>query len=247
MARQPDPKNDDCEGPAANETPTLVNHRPYIMKTMTLKFCSRNFLAALLVATLAGCTTANYKKGDRTASDLLDAANSIATGQTKIDAVLGSLGELINNPQGDLRVGFNKFTAAVKSLEATAADVRKRVEGMRKAGNEYFQRWDQQLADIHNEDIKQRSAARRAEMQQKFTEVKRGYTEMQQAFGPFMQDLKDIQTALSTDLTVGGLAAIRSVADKTNNDGHTLRNSAQQLVSHFKSLGVALSATSPAQ
>ncbi|MCO5051032.1 MAG: DUF2959 family protein [Verrucomicrobiae bacterium] len=216
------------------------------MKIMTLKPFLQNVLAVWLVAALAGCATDNYKKGDRTASDLMDAANSIATGQTKIDTVLSSLSELVNNPQGDLSGDFKKFTAAVKSLESTAADVRKQVEGMRKDGNTYFQRWDQQLAAIQNEDIKNRSAARRAEMQQKFIEVKSGYTEAKQAFDPFMQDLKDIQIALSTDLTAGGLAAIKDVTDKTTRDGHTLQDSAQKLVNHFRNLGVELSATAPA-
>lgn len=217
------------------------------MKKSNLKLLLLQTSAVALAAVLAGCASANYKKGDSAASSLTSAANAITVGQAKIETALTNLNDLVNNPQGDLVAGFNKFNAAVKSLQATSQDVSRRVTEMRKTGNDYFQQWDQQLATIQNEDIKNRSAARKDEMEKKFADVKRSYTEVHLAFEPFLRDLKDIQTALGTDLTSGGVAAIRGVVDKANRDGEVVRSAAQQLSAHFKDLGVAMSATPSAQ
>jgi aminopeptidase N len=116
---------------------------------------------------------------------------------------------------------------------------------MRGKGNEYFKAWDEQTAQIHNEDIKNRSAERKAEMQKKFTEIKMSYTEASESFKPFLSDLKDIQTALATDLTTGGVKAIKGAADKANKDAVPLKASIEKLAGQFKDLGTAMAAAAP--
>lgn len=201
-------------------------------------------LAITLIA-LAGCASKNYQKGSDTGSGLIDAANRITAGKTKIDAVLAPLNTLVSNPQGDLVGEFNKFNDAVSDLQSSAQDVKSRVAAMRANGNEYFQNWDQQLATIKNEDIKSQSADRKAAVQKQFMDIKRSYTAVQMAFEPFMSDLKDIQAALGTDLTTGGVTAISGSAQKTNQDANALKASMDQLASQFNQLGIAMSATAP--
>ncbi|HVU26656.1 MAG TPA: DUF2959 family protein [Verrucomicrobiae bacterium] len=214
-------------------------------KSNALKFMS-NLALATALAVIAGCASGNYQKGNSTASGLTDSANKIAEGNTKIDATLSSLSDLVNNPQGDLVSKFNKFNSALKDLQSSAADVKARVAEMRKTGNEYFAQWDQQLAAIKNEDIKSRSADRKAEVQKEFSDIKRSYTQVQMAYEPFISDLKDVQTALSTDLTVGGVTAIKGAADKANKDAAQLKSAMSDLSTQFKELGVAMAANAPA-
>src|SRR5262249_34516637 len=102
-----------------------------------------------------------------------------------------------------------------------------------------------QTAQIHNEDIKNRSVERKAEMQKKFTEIKMNYVEASEAFKPFMSDLKDIQTALATDLTPGGVSAIKGAADKANKDAVPLKSSVDKLATQFRDLGASMRATVP--
>ena len=62
-----------------------------------------------------------------------------------------------------------------------------------------------------------------------------------------MSDIKDIRTSLATDLTAGGLASIKSTANKANENVTPLRESLTNLEADFKALGIALSSATPAQ
>lgn len=194
-------------------------------------------------AVLAGCSSANYEKGSATGAGLQASADRVTQGSGKIDAALKALNDMVNTP-GDLPAQFKTYSGSVSDLESSVADVQNKVAAMRAKGNEYFKAWDQQTAQIKNEDIKNRSAQRKAELQQKFTEIKMSYTEASEGFKPFVSDLKDIQTALATDLTPAGLNSIKGAADKANKDSVPLKTSLAKLAGQFKDLGASMQAAS---
>lgn len=197
--------------------------------------------ASLLIA---GCKSSNYEKGAAAGAGLQASADRITQGSAKIDTALTSLNDLVKNPS-DLAAQFKKYSAAVSDLESSAKDVQSKVATMRAKGNEYFKAWDEQTAQIHNEDIKSRSAARKEEMMKRFSDIKMNYTQASEAFKPFMSDLKDIQTALATDLTPGGVSAVKGAADKANKDAVPLKDSINKLAAQFKDLGAAMQAAQP--
>jgi hypothetical protein len=59
-----------------------------------------------------------------------------------------------------------------------------------------------------------------------------------------MSDLRDVQNYLNTDLTAGGLAAIKDVAAKSASDAIPLKESMGKLSEAFKSLGLSMSTAS---
>jgi SMC interacting uncharacterized protein involved in chromosome segregation len=216
------------------------------MKTSSiLNIVPQLALAAALTA-LVGCATSNYEKGAATSASITDAANKIAAGKVKIDTTLTSLNDLVNTSQGDLQPKYQQFSTAVNDLQSTAQNVKDRVAEMREKGSEYFKAWDEQLAQIKNEDIKNRSTERKNTVQKEFTDIKKSYTEVQMSFQPFMSDLKDIQTALGNDLTMQGVASIKPVAEQANQHGAELKTSVDKLETEFRDLGVAMSTSAPA-
>lgn len=217
------------------------------MKTInSIKFVI-SFAVAVMLAALVGCASkGNYAKGSAAGQGLNEAAEKITVGQTKIDTTLTTLNDLVSSSQGELEPKFKKFNTAVKDLEGSANNVKESVAEMRAKGNEYFKAWDEQAAAIKNEDIKARSAERKKEMQKKFTDIKRSYILAGDAFRPFLADLKDIQTALGTDLTMGGLASVKGAAEKANKNAVPLKASIAELATHFKDVGAAMSAAGAA-
>ncbi len=201
------------------------------------------FLAAVLPL-FSGCASPNYDKGSATGAGLQAAADRLSQDSARIDATLNCLNDLVSKP-GDLVAQFKAYSAGVNNLDSSAKDVQSKVAAMWRKGNDYFKAWDKETAQIHNEDIKNRSAARKAEMQQKFTEIKMSYTEASEALKPFMSDLKDIQKALATDLTPGGASALKEPADKANKDAVPLKASLDKLATQFKELGAAFQAAPP--
>ena len=214
------------------------------MKTTRLSTLYSNLMLSALLAGAAGCKTSNYETANDTAGGLQASADRIATAQSQVDSTLESLNDLVNNP-ADLPVQYAKFSDAVNTLQSSAKDVNARVKAMRARGNDYFKEWDAQAAQIKNEDIKSRSEARRQEMQERFTKIKLSYTQVSDAYRPFMSELKDIQTALGTDLTAGGVSAIKGSAQKANQDAVPLKKSVDELAAQLKDLGAAMSAVAP--
>jgi uncharacterized phage infection (PIP) family protein YhgE len=212
---------------------------------------SHNFRRAAIgfasMALIAGCASSNYHQGAATASALTDSANRINQGNALIDQTLSRLNDLVINPQPDLRNQFNRFSASVDDLAATAKDVDDKAEDMKARGAAYFKRWDEELSKIQNEDIRDRGESRKQDVAVRFERIATQYRQTKTTFRPFMSDLRDVQRFLGTDLTVGGLSASQSFAAKATRDATPLRDSFANLAAEFKGLGVSMSTTGPSK
>jgi Protein of unknown function (DUF2959) len=213
------------------------------MKTNKLRILGAGLTLTVL---LAGCKThSNYETAGDTAEGLQASADRVERTKGQLDSVLAALNDLVNGPT-NLPTQYTTFSSAVTDLEASGKNVNDRVTAMRAKGAEYFKSWNEEVAKIKNEDIKSRSAEREKEVQDQFTKVKLSYTEAGDAYRPFMSDLKDIQTALGTDLTAGGVAAIKGAAEKANKDAIPLKKAGDDLSAQLKELGAAMSTSGPA-
>jgi Protein of unknown function (DUF2959) len=209
------------------------------MKTKQLVLSLLGGLAIL--GLIAGCSSAGYEKAADTATSLTKASDGIVKGNALVDQTLAALNDLVNNPKADLRKQFGAFNDSVNDLTSTAKDVDGKAKGMKSQGADYFKNWDKQMAAMKNEDIRNRSEARKGEVASKFGRISQSYDETRAAFAPFMSDLRDVQKFLSTDLTAGGLSAIKDVAAKANKDAGPLKESLTKLSEEFKGLGLSMS------
>jgi hypothetical protein len=200
--------------------------------------------AALFVLAAAGCSSPSYQKAENASSSLEDAAKVIRKGNGQIDAVLFAMSSLVNSPAADLKPQFEKFDSAVNTLESLSKEVNKESVAMQTQGADYFRNWDLELAKIQNEDIRARSTERKNTVAARFEKLRAGYVQTRTDFAPLMSDLKDIRTALATDLTTGGLASIKGSANEAQANVAPLRVSLSRLEEDFKALGVSLSSTS---
>ena len=224
---------------------TTKKGRP--MKTLGIKLLLGNLGMMALLGLLAGCASPGYQKAGATSEALQVAANRITNGILQIDVTLTALTNLVNNPQGDLAPRYKKYCDDVANLRSVAVDVNNKAIAMRAKGRDYFTEWEQQLATIKNQDIRQVSNEQMTEMIRKFQEVNNSYQEVRMRFKPFMSDLEDIQTYLGTDLTVGGIDAIKSTADKVNDQSASLKEAITKLADQFRQMGVSMSATMGSQ
>jgi chromosome segregation ATPase len=209
-----------------------------------LNFSSHFMLVTLLVV-VAGCKTSNYETGNATAGVLKVSAGRLETAKGRVDSTLDALNDLVNNPN-NLPAQYKKYSDAVAGLQSSAKDVAAEIADMRSKSTAYFQAWDQQAAQIKNADIKTHSLARKKEVLDRFTKVKLSYTQVSDAYHPFMSDLQDIQIALGTDLTADGIADIKGAAQKANQDAIPLKKAGDDMSENLKDLGTAMYSAMPA-
>ena len=210
----------------------------------------KTLISLLTLATcgvlIAGCLSSGYKKAGTASTSLRDTAQGIDNALAPLDAVVVALSDLVTNPGPDITLQFRKFSAAVSNLESLANEVSSRELAMREQGAAYFQKWDEELPKIQNNDIQTRSLDRKNAVAARFEKVRISYAQTTANFAPFMSDLKDIRTALATDLTAGGIASVKGLAGQASDRVPPLRESLIRLSTEFKNLGVSLSTATPA-
>lgn len=209
----------------------------------TIQLIRNLFTLSAIVGFITGCASDNYNKSANTAATLTQSARMITKGNRLIDESLADLNDLVSNPNPDLRKQFKTFNNAVDELGVLAQDIASKAEEMKSQGADYFARWDKELAQIQNEDIRGRSETRRNEVASRFDRMSQQYDQSRTAFQPFLSDLRDVQKFLSTDLTAGGLAAIKDTAAKATQDAVPLKETLARLSDEFKSLGLSMSPT----
>src|SRR5262249_45017215 len=96
------------------------------------------FAAALCL----GCSSTGYRKSDTAAASMQSAAAQVQAERRAIDATLGSLKDLVNEPNGDLRKPYQHFSSNLSYLEATARHTDDTGKVMAQRSAEYFQTWD---------------------------------------------------------------------------------------------------------
>jgi hypothetical protein len=228
------PPHFERDGPVNQKQKTIMKKIELVRNLFTL---------AAAVGFVAGCASDNYKNSANTAASLNQASGMIIRDDILIAESMTDLNDLVSNPNPDLRKQFNRFNNAVDELGVSANDVTSKAGEMKSQGADYFARWDRESAQIQNEDIRSRSETRRNEVAARFDRISRQYDETKIAFRPFMSDLRDVQKFLSTDLTTGGLAAIKDSAAKATKDSVSIKDSLAKLSIEFKSLGLSMSPT----
>jgi len=129
-----------------------------------------------------------------------------------MDSTTAALNDLLINPAGDLRVQYDRYCQSLSQFEAAANRASSEVKTLQNHATAYFDQWDKELAQMNDEQIRQTSAARKAEAMRDYDSAMRHYQSGQDALQPVITYFEDIRKALSTDLTRSGLASAQPAA-----------------------------------
>lgn len=216
------------------------------MKTSTLKNLITHCALVAGLALLAGCASQSYDKGTATSKALGASSDAAAQASVHIYDVLGALNNLTFKSQGDLRDQYDAFVSAARGLDTSVANLDAKVLALQGATAEYFINWTNQLTSIQNADLRQRSAERKTEVAAQLDGVNASYQGVRGRLTAFTANVKDIQTYLGTDLTVGGLNSVKDTVAQTKLEVLPLRDAIKKLQGSFASLSAALSPVLPA-
>src|SRR5258705_1556792 len=202
-------------------------------------------LALACLATFASFACQAPDKGAKTGQNITKAADHIEIGMKQLDATVAALHDMTDKPAADLTTQRKAYEKSLADLESTAKTVGSTTSDMKASGQAYFAEWDKQLASIQNEDIRERSAERRKEIEKDLNKLREEYDEAKAAFDPLMSDFRDIRTALKADLTLTGIEALKPAANKVDKGSKSMNEKLKTLAEHFRALGVGLSRAGP--
>ena len=166
-------------------------------------------LATLLVS----ATQANQ---EQLAKSITDTHVETRRTDTQLKATLSALNELTKQAKGDLRPAYNTYCSEVAKTDAAAGWTKTRVQWMAGDGRKYFQDWQATVNGIANESLRKKSQKRLDAVQASYNKVEASLQLAGEKFKPFLSDLADIQKALASDVTAGGVKAIKSTVRSAN-------------------------------
>ncbi len=202
---------------------------------------ARNVALGLTIVCLAGCASTPYKKGDAAAISLQDAASDVQTESRALEIAMGTLDDLINKPEADLKPQFKHFSKALDNLAASAKHNQHSEARMSEKTAIYFDEWNKQLATMNYEVVRAGSEARKAEVTNYVDSVNKRYRESQDAMGPLLNYLYDVRKALETDLTQYGIESIKSIVAKARENADKVQGALGRLNGELTASGARMS------
>ncbi len=166
-----------------------------------------------LAALLASTTQASQKQ---LASSIKDAHVETTRTSEQLKATLEAINALTKQTKGDLRPAYNAYCSEVAKTEAAAGWTKTRIQWMAGDGRKYFQDWQTTVNGIANESLRKKSQKRLDAVQASYNKVEASLQLAGEKFKPFLSDLTDIQKALATDVTAGGVKTIKSTVKSAN-------------------------------
>jgi hypothetical protein len=202
--------------------------------------------ASLMVATLAAavlitaCKTAGYKQADKTGAGIASFRDQIVKTKQAVDSTLTALDKIALSAATDPRPAYDDYVKQVANLESQSTKLRKTGQDMRTRGQAYFAQWEQELAQVKDQDIRELAAGRKAKLQESFDKI-REYTEpLKEKFDPWLASLKDLQSYLANDLTIKGIAAAKKPFAKAKSQGADVQKAMDGLIEELNELGATL-------
>jgi hypothetical protein len=215
------------------------NYRPGFARVAQVSSCT---VALLLVC---GCASTNYHRGDAASQSLRKASREIQAESYSIDNTLAALDDLVNKPAVDLKPQFARFNTSLDRLVAASNRAQKAADVAHKKSAEYFQSWDKESAAIKFEAVRDQSVSRKTQVSNEFHTVDQRYRENQAVMEPLISYLQDIRTALSTDLTAGGIQSVKPLADNAEQNARKVQVALARLSDDLSASGARMSSIMP--
>ena len=196
---------------------------------------------SIVTLCLAGCASTPYHKGDAAAVSLQDGASEVQGQSRALEVTMGSLDDLVNKPEPDLKPQFKRFSKALDNLTAYAKRNEHSQARVRDKSAAYLESWNQELATMNYEAVRSRSQERKAEVTTYFDSVNRRYHDAQDAMGPLLSYLYDVRRALAADLTPTGLESIKPIVSKARENADKVQLALGRLTPELASSSAKMS------
>ncbi len=176
---------------------------------------------ALIVVIAAGCNSSGRApESEKAVSSLDDAYASLARATAQVNKSNALLEQLQHG--GDIAGTFKQFTTSIDELRQAADDAAMRGRSYRENRNAYLAKWQQEVANMQNPEVKEAAEQRQERVRTRFANVQNLADEVRSAYSPYLRDLTEIQRALSMDLTPSGVKAMQGAIDRAKTDGAAL-------------------------
>jgi septal ring factor EnvC (AmiA/AmiB activator) len=192
-------------------------------------------LATLLV-------TGTQATQEQLAASIKDVRAETVRTDEQLKTTLGALNALTKQTKGDLRPAYNTYCAEVTRTESAATWTRTRGRWMVSDGRKYFETWQKSIDGMTNQSLRKKAQKRLNSVQANYDKVEMSLRQAGEKFKPFLSDLGDIQKTLATDVTAGGVKALRGTVKSANRNHHEVSKAIKSALKGMHKMEKSLSA-----
>jgi hypothetical protein len=195
---------------------------------------------------IVGCSSGSgqMSEGKKAVEGFGDTKVALQKAQAQVDKTLSTMNAM--SAGGDLKKSYAAFNDSVADLEKTASAARKRSAGMQANVDAYVKKWQAEMEKMNDPTIKASLAERRDAVKSNFETVRNDATAARDAYQPFITQVKEIQKALSINLTPSMVPGLKPGMDKANALGATLKQKLGAMQADLDKITAGLSASGAA-
>lgn len=167
--------------------------------------------AAIVLTLMAacGCAATGRSRSQGATGTAEQILEEVGAAQAQLMKTVGSLGTLVERPQGDVGDLYDAYAGELASLDSRVQDVRDRATDLAARREEYMKHWLAQTSAIQSPELRARAERRRTELAHEFQTLGGKAAAAKRAFAPLQASLQDCKRYLEADPTP---AAARSLA-----------------------------------
>jgi len=199
---------------------------------MLKRLAAGGMLVALVLA--AGCATGGQaREVTRTVTSMQRTREELARAQVQVDDVLAAMNQLTLAAPENLPSAFKTFTSQVSQTVSQEQAARRRADEMRERWREYIDSWEKEIDVLTTPELRARAAERRQAVRANYGRLRDMARAMDDAYQPFLGYLRDIQRALSLDLTPAGVQAAQPAFELARKSGADLKTQIAEFIAEI--------------
>ena len=195
-------------------------------------------LALTLTAPAMGASPTS--RADKTAKNMLKMEDTLKQGAAQMDSIIASLNSLSSAQGSDLVSSYTKYSKQVEELNSTAKKVKSKAEKAKVQREDYLKAWKKDQDKIQNEQLKQASESRRAELEPIIKQISSSLTSASQNFTPLLQNLNDLNLFLGNDLSAHGFASAQDLISQCNKSAEIVKQDVEKANEGLRNLAAAI-------
>ena len=195
-------------------------------------------LALTLAAPAMGASPTS--RADKTAKNMLKMENALKQGIAQLDSIIASLNSLSTAQGSDLVSHYTEFSKQVEEMNSTAKKVKSKAEKAKAQREDYLKAWKKDQGKIQNEQLKQASESRRAELEPFIKQISEGLTSASQNFTPLLQNLNDLNLFLGNDLSTHGFASAQELISECNKSTEIVKQDVEKANEGLRNLAASI-------
>jgi hypothetical protein len=193
------------------------------MAPATRKALIAGGLGILLLS--AGCATSSGQAGvvTRAMTSMRTTREELARTRGQVDDVLGTMDQFGSASAVSLPWVYKVFTDQASQMIRQSGTVRRLTNRMLAQWRQYLASWEREIVRLSTPELRAGAAERRETVRQNYKCLGEAAGAMQQAFPPFLTQLRDIKDYLSLDLTPPGVRVVQPTRGDARRSGAELK------------------------